>query len=228
VRRPMEKASDLTSSTAVQSSKILPGGLVQIVRKDGSVSVVSPKEAEREQIRSAETYGAELQGLRSGERAEATSSSKMAAKSYKELSSVRKNIINMDEGIRLLDEGAETGVVMSKLPSVKAASIRLDNLQNRLGLDVIGGTTFGALSESELAFALATALPKNLDAPELKKWMIEKRDAQNKLATYLEEATVFLGTPGNTAADWVNMKKEAQATSDAASPQGEVIEFGDL
>ena len=52
----------------VQSSKILPGGLVQIVRKDGTVETIPPEEANAQLIRAAELRGAELQGLRAGER----------------------------------------------------------------------------------------------------------------------------------------------------------------
>lgn len=123
---------------------------------------------------------------------------------------IKTNVNNLDEVISLIDQGASTGVIASKLPSVKSASIALDNLQNRLGLDVVGNTTFGALSESELAFALKTALPKNLSGPDLKKWVLRKKDAQLKLAGYLEEVASFLGTPGNTTADFIELQKVKQ------------------
>jgi hypothetical protein len=200
-----EKAAD---APKVQSSKLLPGGLVQMVMSDGSVRTVPPKEANAELIEAAEERGAELQGLRAGERGAAAESIKVAAESFKTLGSVRKNIANMDEGIRLLDEGAKTGVIESRLPSVRAASVKLDNLRNRLGLDIIGATTFGNLSEGELEFALSSALPTGLDEPELLKWMQDKRDAQHKVAANLEEAALFLGTPGKTMADFIKMKKE--------------------
>lgn len=194
-------------SKKVQSSKILPGGLTQIVYDDGTVETKQPKEAEQELIKSAEKRGAELQGLRSGEREEAKNAAKQAVESFKSLSLVKRNIGNMEEGIKLLDQGAGTGVIERRLPSVRASSIKLDNLQGRLGLDVIGNTTFGALSEAELRFALDTALPTGLGREELKKWMQEKIDAQTKLADYLEEAALFLGEPGNTIADFLAKKK---------------------
>lgn len=195
----------------VQSSKILPGGLVQFIRKDGTVEVVQPEEANLKLIREAEIRGAELQGLRAGERGAAAETIKIGIDSFKSLRLARKNIANMNEGIRLLQEGAKTGAIQGRLPSIRAASVKLENLQNRLGLDVIGGTTFGALSESELAFALATALPTRLNEDELLKWMIEKRDAQMKVAANLEEAALFLGTPGNTVRDFIELKRQERA-----------------
>lgn len=205
------------TTDTVQSSKQLPGGLVQLVMKSGEVKVVPPEEANEALIKASERRGAELQGLRAGERGEAKESTKASATAFKGLTAVRKNITNMNEGIKLLEGGARTGAVQGKLPSFKAASIKLDNLRNRLGLDVIGGTTFGALSESELAFALGTALPTGLDEKELLSWMTEKRDAQMKVAANLEEAAIFLGEPGNTVADFIKLKKQKRDAPPSAT-----------
>ena len=120
---------------------------------------------------------------------------------------IRQSIANYDEAIRLIDEGAGTGVIQSKLPSVKQASQELDNLQGRLGLDVVGNTTFGALSEAELRFALDTALPKNLEGPALKQWVQRKKQTQQKLLSYVQQAATYLGTPGNTVAGWVSEQR---------------------
>lgn len=133
---------------------------------------------------------------------------KQSVQAFQQLPAVRKNINNYNEAIRLIDEGAGTGVVQSMLPSIRSASIQLDNMQGQLGLDVIGNTTFGALSENELKFALDTSLPTDLRGEELKKWLIRKREAQQKLHDYVEEAAIFLGTPGNTIADFLKMKKQ--------------------
>ena len=82
---------------------------------------------------------------------------------------------------RQLDKGADTGYFMSKLPSFNEASIALDNARNQLGLSVIGGTTFGALSESELQFALSTALPDTMEPEALKQWVARKIETQEKV-----------------------------------------------
>jgi hypothetical protein len=158
-------------------------------------------------------------------------------KAFDQIGKIKTNVTNLDEVVRLIDEGAATGVIASRLPSVRATSIQLDNLQGRLGLDVIGETTFGALSESELAFALSTALPKSLAGPDLRRWALRKKEAQLKLAGYLEEVATFLGTPGNTTADFIELQKvrrleeEEAATQPAAqpdaAPQGGVSTLSD-
>lgn len=159
--------------------------------------------------------------------------SKRSDEAFARLEKVRANIANYDEAIRLIDQGAETGVVAARLPSFRQASIALDNLQGRLGLDVIGNTTFGALSEAELKFALNTALPKNLEGPALKDWIMRKKAAQEKLAAYLEQAAIFLGTPGNTVKGWIEVQKQAGggaspevvAPTPAPAPQAAPIKF---
>ncbi len=204
----------------VQSSKILPGGLVQIVRKDGTTEVIPAKEAGQVLVKVAEERGAELQGLRAGERGAAAESQKLAVVAFKKLAPIQKSIRNIEKGIRLIDEGAKTGVIQSKMPSIRQASIELDNIQAQMGLDVIGSTTFGALSESELAFALSAALPKKLKGPALRDWLERKRDAQRKLADYITEAAIFMGTPGNTMSGFLrNKKQQLQPKEDVAVEQ---------
>lgn len=182
---------------------------------------------------SGRTQG-DVQRELSGQAAEKTAmeenvkaASKLADESFKRLESVKTNLANYDEAIRLIDEGAQTGVIASRLPSVRQASIALDNLQGRLGLDVIGNTTFGALSEAELKFALETALPQRLEGPALKQWLQGKKAAQQKLAAYLEQASIFLGTPGNTVKDWIEIQgggrssgRPQQSAPAPGAPQG--------
>ena len=145
---------------------------------------------------------------------------KASVNAYNRLEKINQNISNIDEAIRLIDAGAETGAITSLFPSIRAASVKLDNLQKRLGLDVVGSTTFGALSESELKFALDTALPLKLKGEELKSWLREKKTSQEKLADYVEAAAIFLGTPGNTPKDWIEKQREQRKE---ASVSGEKI-----
>lgn len=125
------------------------------------------------------------------------------------LKTVRSSIGNMTDALTALDRGAETGPIISKLPSFRDSSIELDNIRGRMGLDVVGATTFGALSEAELAFALDTALPTNLEPPALKDWLTRKKGAQQKLAKELMRAATFLGKPGNTIADFLEQETKS-------------------
>lgn len=144
---------------------------------------------------------------------------------FNQLGNIESNIGNYNEAIGLIDEGAATGVIQSRMPSVRAASQKLDNVKNRLGLDVIGNTTFGALSKSELDFAISTALPDNIEGPKLRAWLVQKRDAQQKLSDYINNAIQFLSVPGNTLADLqATSPRGAQAaprqTDEQAAPPG--------
>lgn len=142
---------------------------------------------------------------------------KKSEEAFDRIEPIKQNIANYDEVVRLIDEGANTGVIQSRLPSFKQASQELDNLQGRLGLDVIQSTTFGALSAPELKFALDTALPKNLEGPALKSWVQRKKTSQQKLLGYLQQAATYLGTPGNTVSGWVSMQR--QNALDRVPPQ---------
>jgi hypothetical protein len=138
----------------------------------------------------------------------AKEAAKISVQAFERLEKLNIAINNYEEAINLVDEGAQTGAIFSKLPSLRTASVKLDNLQGRLGLDVIGNTTFGALSESELKFALDTALPKKLKGEELKAWLRDKKQTQERLADYIESAAIFLGTPGNTVSGWIQKQRD--------------------
>jgi hypothetical protein len=176
----------------------------------GGSTVVTEQGAEVVTQPEAQTRLTEQAAVKQAEIDAAKQAIKLSGEAFGQLESVRSAIPNLDEAMRLVDEGANTGVIVSKLPSVQEASIKLDNLQGRLGLDVIGNTTFGALSESELKFALDTALPKNLEGPALKDWLQAKKDSQTKLAEYLQEAAIYLGTPGNTIAKFLAEKEASK------------------
>jgi hypothetical protein len=218
-----EQQAQSSTGSEVQSSKILDDGTFIAAMKDGTRIVRNPQgqivegdEAQRV-IAEANRVGTELQGQRAGARAGATLGPKEA---FTALSNVQRNISNLDQVVEAIDRGASTGVIESTLPAWDASTIELRNLQSRLGLDVIGSVTFGALSEGELNLALATALPTNLTPADLRKWVINKKTAQEKLATYLNEQARFLSIPGSTVGDWlahVEAKTRMGATTGSRS-----------
>jgi len=164
-----------------------------------------------------ETIGKlEAKAVSEPKRAQAVELAKKAAAkadaSFAQIDKIRSNISNLREARQLVLDGAGTGPIESLLPSFKAASIALDSMKGRLGLDVVGAVTFGALSKGELDLAKAVAIPTNLDGPDLVDWVDRKIAAQDELATYMEKQAVFLsetdenGNP-NTIADWKKKEK---------------------
>ena len=150
---------------------------------------------------------------------------KASGKAFDSLDKTNANIANIDDAISAIDNGAQTGAINSFLPSVRAASVELDNIQQRMGLDVIGNVTFGALSKGELDLALNTALPTKLGPVELRKWLVAKKSAQGKLSKYLSEAAIYLGTPGNTIASWATVRNRRGGAPAASAPAAGRIRF---
>lgn len=198
----------------VQSSNILPNGTVVFVTTNGKTRVVGPDGVELtgqervDAVREAEQFGADIQQLRSGARKAGEIGQTEAAKAFENVGKIRRNISNLDSAIAALDAGATTGVIASKFPNWKASTIELQNIQRQLGLDIIGSVTFGALSEGELSLALETALPLNMNEPQLKDWLIRKKTAQNKLADYITEQARFLSIPGRSLGDWLTQAEK--------------------
>jgi hypothetical protein len=211
----------------VQSSQILPDGTSIIITKDGQSLVLDNQgnrlsgNARSDAISAASNFGTREQSARAGGRQGATIAQNIAKDSYESLNKAKSNISNIDEAISAIDRGAETGVIASKLPNVKTASIELANVRNRLGLDVVGATTFGSLTQGELNLALDTGLPTNLQPKDLRKWLVNKKAAQEKLANRLNEQVVFLSRPGATVGEWQEMinRKPSDKTAAQTSTQ---------
>jgi len=231
-----------STTVRVQSSQVLDNGTTVQVLTDGSTRVTDPNgrvvegDQRAQAIRDAQQFGVDIQSQRAGGRAgavldtridkeprlqdlttratkEAENVTKTSKEYFDQLQNIEGNIRNYAEGIRLIrEEGANSGVIARRLPSLTAASQKLDNLRNRLGLDVVGGTTFGALSEAELAMALDTAMPNNLQPEQLAKWFEDRMTAQQKLADILDGAVQFLNVPGNSLADLRAMQKQQRTT----------------
>lgn len=127
-------------------------------------------------------------------RENAKNSAGIVKENFQTIQSIAKNMRNLDKAINVLKKpGAKTGAIERFLPSITAAAVELDNIRKELGLDVVGGTTFGALSAGELALALDVALPTGLDEPELIDFLERRKTAQLKLTDFLSEGIRFLG-----------------------------------
>lgn len=127
---------------------------------------------------------------------------------FEKISKINSGIGNIDRAISLINSGAGVGAIERFLPSFKAASVALDNVQKSMALDVIGSVTFGALSEGELNLAKEVALPTGLDAPQLIDHLQKRKVAQEKLRNYFQEQIQFLDQ-GGTVAGFLRSKDDA-------------------
>ncbi len=230
-RLKKDKANITRSRNIVQSAEILPDGSAVLVMKDGTTKVETLKDTAKRQVKTARTYGAEIQGLRSGERESGKGAIKIGHDAFNKLAPIRKNITNLRKGITLLDKGALTGPLDKFLPNFRASTIELKNLQGQLGLDIISDVTFGALSEAELAFALDTAIPERLNKEELKSWLLRKASGQSKLYDAYEDAALYLGKPGNDIPGYLQLKRaerEEQSKVSGDLTEEETLELQEL
>jgi hypothetical protein len=165
-----------------------------------------------------------LEANREKQKALAKDAAGLSTEIFQRVGSIEENISNMEEGIRLIDAGAATGPVEKWLPSFRAATVKLENLKNRLGLDVIGQVTFGALSESELRVAFDTAVPANLRGEALKEWFQERIENQTKLLNALEDAGIFLAEEGNNIPKLMAKRRKDRTAGRDSRPAQEAQE----
>lgn len=149
---------------------------------------------------------------------------KRGFEAFDQAQNASKSLASIDEAIAALDDGAESGLVYKFIPDVTEASASLNVAMNKMGLDVISSVTFGALSVAEMNLAMQTAVPRDLSPPELRSWLVSKRDAQAKTRDALMKAANYLTTPGNTLQGWLAQQSEAAPTT-AAGDGGPVLKY---
>jgi len=129
----------------------------------------------------------------------ATRRSKVIDSGFNKIEKINIGLNNLDRAVSALQSGAGVGAIEKFLPSFKAASVELDNIRSSMALDVVGATTFGALSAGELALAKDVALPTGLDTPQLIDYLTRRKAAQEKLRAYYNEQIQFLDQGGTIA-----------------------------
>ena len=166
-----------------------------------------------------------------------------AGQRTKDLEEIRTSISGVRKGQNIygkiadaVDKGAASGPFEKLFPTWKTATLELENLQKQLGINLIQNTTFGALSESELAFALDTAMPP-FRGPRLKEWALEKQRTQQKLIRYLYDMSQFISSGEGTAQDFETKMyfeqqrnftlNDTQESSDTTNAESEVPAFED-
>ena len=129
----------------------------------------------------------------------ASSRAKAIDSGFEKIVKIDAGLRNIDRAVAELNAGAGVGAIEKFLPSFRASSVALDNIQKSMALDVIGSVTFGALSQGELDLAKEVALPTGLDTPQLIKHLTDRKSAQEKLRGYYQEQIQFLDQGGTVA-----------------------------
>jgi hypothetical protein len=147
--------------------------------------------------------------------AEMTGSSraKVIDKGFESIAKIDSATRNIDKAIGAVNLGAGVGPIEKLWPSITAASVQLDNVRGQMALDVVGATTFGALSKGELDLAKDIALPTGLGTEALLDHLKRTRAAQEKLRGYLMEQIQHIDE-GGTVASFLRMKEKSMAGKD--------------
>ena len=186
-------------SSGAKTGQVPAAEMAQVVQSEAELAGAKEKSVLAEQTKAAAD--------RKKQEALGGDAAKKATAGFALVDKMKTNLYNLNDAMNALESGAQSGPISQYFPTVRAATVQLLNAQNRLGLDVIGAVTFGALSKGELDLALQTAIPTNLPEAELKAWLKKKVSAQTKLMGYIEEQSMFLSQDGNTEADWAQQKK---------------------
>ena len=126
------------------------------------------------------------------------------------VAALRVETASLDQVIEALDEGAYSGKWTDLVPTFSNAQAKLKQAQNELGLSVIGGTTFGSLSEAEMRMALETALPTHLDQEELGDWVKTRHRLNTRLMDDMNAFMEYIATGGDEAG-WIIVQNNMQA-----------------
>jgi hypothetical protein len=225
---PQSYANGVTVSITRGGKKIVTDAAGQRLEGQAALDAVQAgiqSEADMRGGNAGAAEGAKLDAKidKGGEAAASEEAGKQAitksGEAFDSLNKVQKNLANISVAIQALDDGAAAGAIQKYFPDISTASASLTNAMNQLGLDVIGSVTFGALSEGEMKLAMETAVPRNLDGPELREWLVAKKAAQEKAADALRTAAIYLGTPGNTLAGWLESQGKTTGAGDPGSPE---------
>lgn len=245
----------------VQSSVPLDDGTTVMIMTDGTRRVLGPAgqvlegqeaaaaiKAAREYTveNQQEIYGARrngtlgadiaLGGIAAATQDVAKATVKAGVSAWEDYGKMQSSIGTIQEAVAAIDGGAQSGIVYKMLPNITEASASLQNAMDRMGLDVVGSVTFGALSEGELRLAMQTAVPRDLAPPELRSWLVKKQAAQEKAAAMLADAAQFMTTPGNTINGWIEGNRAAKSSAtpvqnaqpDTSAPSEALPNFNDM
>jgi|13_taG_2_1085334.scaffolds.fasta_scaffold02510_3 hypothetical protein len=133
-----------------------------------------------------------------------------AMKSYDQ---IQQDINNLEQALSAVKSRPQiTGPLAQFLPNITAEAAAFERAANQLGLGVVSGTTFGALSQSELALALRTNIDAGLPAPEQIKQLENIIMLRKKMAEAMYRKARELAAGDMKYSDYIKSQRPDNAT----------------
>jgi len=133
----------------------------------------------------------------------------------------------LSEAIEILKRGdANTGVIANMFPDFDRDTIALKNAGQKLGLNIIQNTTFGALSAAEMRLAMQTGFPTIMDEDDLLGWAIKRQNARRKLKTEIISAIDYMQRQDPTLENYKDAQTEWQKQRDTERDARQTQEAG--
>ncbi|WP_438980312.1 hypothetical protein [Polynucleobacter sp.] len=121
--------------------------------------------------------------------------------------------------IKQIDDGAETGPIINRLPNLKEQSILVDVVRKEIGMEILGSGLLGVNpTDKDVEFALTTAIPDNLRPDALKRELERRSQILDDLNAAQEEYYRLVDEEGYSKGDILKLAREKrQGGSDQVS-----------
>ena len=143
-------------------------------RRDGERHPSYFRTGEKWTEKLAKKKGAQIAGQAGSEtlaKEESKTNIRLRSEAQAKLKSLYTLESQLNTSINALTDGAETGPIASRLPSIRQSTIVLENMRDRMALTEIGSHTFGSLSNAEGQWLKSVSIPMNMNEDKLKPWL---------------------------------------------------------
>jgi hypothetical protein len=117
--------------------------------------------------------------------------------------------------IKQLDNGAETGAIINKLPNLREQNVLIDVVRKEIGMEVLGSGLLGVNpTDRDVEFALTTSIPDNLRPDALKRELERRSSVLEDINAAQEEYYRLIDEEGYTKGDILRMAKQKRMQAD--------------
>lgn len=150
------------------------------------------------------------------EAADFNQAQKVGVDAMKSYDQIQEDINNLEQALAAVKaRPGITGPLAQYLPNITAEAAAFERAANQLGLGVVSGTTFGALSASELNLALRTNIDRGLPADQQIKQLENIISLRRKMANAMYDKARELAAGDVKYSDYIESQrpKNLQAPS---------------